>query len=385
MKSEPIKRNEAKIIKLKVGDIQPNPFKKQINKGKLDREQINRLKSNLKELGFMGSLDVVKIKDKYHLVFGHHRLQATKEVFGKDYIISVNVKEHNDDNLLRGMVIENLTQRANEFKEEVENIAAIKNHLEKQKTFLSESDKKVKPNDYKFGRPKGTIDETSGRAISEWLNKNGQVVMEQPRISELLTVHKNLSPELIDEVEKLHRGDADRRGVVLGKSQAVLLSKFEDHKEQKDLRKAMMNSIQQNVRVQSSLLSGYKQLKESDDETDKLLAKKIREGKVDLVAAEKKDAPIIISPTNGKKSLTEELVELKSAASNFACKVDSFRERGLTKRLNEDQAVELMSSLQNTIEEPIKGLWDDIKEGLKNNKDGVINIEFDKKKISKLK
>ena len=102
-------------MKLKISELKPNPFKKQISKGKLNYEQVQKIKQNLDELGFFGSLPVFKKGDKYYLVSGHHRIQALKEKFGKDYKIEVDIKNYNEDQIFRGMVVENLTHRAGEF------------------------------------------------------------------------------------------------------------------------------------------------------------------------------------------------------------------------------------------------------------------------------
>ncbi len=60
-----------------------------------------------------------------------HRIQALKEVYGNNFEIDVVIHKYNDDQLLRGMVIENLTQRAGDFKEEIDNLIAVRNYLKK--------------------------------------------------------------------------------------------------------------------------------------------------------------------------------------------------------------------------------------------------------------
>jgi ParB-like chromosome segregation protein Spo0J len=65
-------------MKIKLCDINSNPFKKDINKGKLNEETIKKIQSNVKELGLMGSLPVFKKENKYYLIAGHHRVEALK-------------------------------------------------------------------------------------------------------------------------------------------------------------------------------------------------------------------------------------------------------------------------------------------------------------------
>ena len=64
------------------------------------------------------------------------------------------------------MVIENLTQRAGEFREEIANLAAIRKWL----IACSESEQ-AKHKDIKGLKDSGSI-----RDIVEWLNKNGEVM-----------------------------------------------------------------------------------------------------------------------------------------------------------------------------------------------------------------
>lgn len=125
-------------MKVKLSQLKSNPFKKEINGGKLDEDTIKKIQVNMDELGLMGSVPVVKRDDKYYLVSHHHRVEALKRKFGKDYEVEIDIKKYSDDQLLRGMVVENLTQRNNEYREEEDNILTIKNYLIKNKILLDD-------------------------------------------------------------------------------------------------------------------------------------------------------------------------------------------------------------------------------------------------------
>jgi len=129
-------------MKLALKDINPNPFKKEINGGKLSETTIAKIKSNIKELGLMGALPVFKKDNKYYLVSGHHRHEALKREFGKDYQIEVIIHNYNDDQALRGMVIENLTQRDTNLTETGANLVAIRKHLRDECPDSGQSSKK---------------------------------------------------------------------------------------------------------------------------------------------------------------------------------------------------------------------------------------------------
>jgi hypothetical protein len=124
-------------MKLKLCDIHPNPMKLKINGGKLNREQIDRIKGNMKELGLMGSIPIFKLKDKYHCVSHHHRIQALKETFGINFEVDVDLKDYNKDKFFKGLVVENLSQRGQSFMEIKEHIAAILEYLEDEKEILT--------------------------------------------------------------------------------------------------------------------------------------------------------------------------------------------------------------------------------------------------------
>ena len=116
-------------MKIKIKDLNPNPFKKEINKGKLNSEIVRKIQANIKELGLMGALPVIKKDKKFHLIAGHHRVEALKQSFGKDYEVECTLHNYSEENILRGMVVENLTQRADELVEVTENLGAIRKFL----------------------------------------------------------------------------------------------------------------------------------------------------------------------------------------------------------------------------------------------------------------
>lgn len=276
-------------MKLKLSELNANPFKKRISKGKLSEVTISKIKSNIKELGLMGALPVFKRNKKYFLISGHHRVEALKRVFGKDFKIEVILHDYDDDQVMRGMVVENLTQRDTDLKETAENLAAIREHL---KSACSDSEQ-AKRKDMKGIRDIGSV-----RDIYDWLNKNGEV-LSIGRISECLNVYDNLSPELIKEVQKTQAGTAKERDEALQETQAIYLAKFDDHKEQKDLMRALKTTRAQRVRDQGRLITKYKEAKQKNPE----IAKEIREGKRDLADVDGMKTSPLMKQSNEEKAL----------------------------------------------------------------------------------
>jgi len=232
-------------MKLKLSELKPNPYKKFINEGKLNEEQIESISKNLDKLGLMGSIPVVKRDDKYYIVNSHHRVEALKRKFGKDYQVEVTLHKYDDAQLLQGMVIENLTQRRNDFREELENVLAVKTYLEKSGVRSSDTCDSL-------GREKHQ-NESQGigaRQISEFLNN----VICKSKVAELLRVYENIPKKLIDEATH-KQGETDAN--TLRYDQLVTLSKLKDKKEINDLAEALKNSRNQRVLDHRNFINQY--------------------------------------------------------------------------------------------------------------------------------
>lgn len=260
-------------MKLKLSELHPNPFKKNINGGKLSEEVISKITANIKELGLMGALPVFKRGNKYFLIAGHHRVEALKRVFGKNFEIEATLHNYNDDQVLRGMVVENLTQRDAELRETAENLAAIRNYLMNVQTLNTHKKLDSK------GRENRQQESGSIRHIHDWLHKNRKSeILPIGRISECLQVYDKLAPELIDQVKKTQASTALERDEALQETQAVYLARFDDHAEQKALAKALKASREQRVRDQGKLITQYKEAKKIEPE----IAREVLAGKRDL-------------------------------------------------------------------------------------------------------
>ncbi len=208
-------------MKLKLSQLNPNPFKKEINKGKLNKEIITRIKSNMKDLGLMGSLPIFKKDNKYFLVAGHHRVQALIETYNSNFEVEVTLHNYSDENVLRGMIVENLTQRADELVEVTENLNAVRKWLklnpknaiisnaEKQGIVFCSTGEQNTKGRWGEGRPeeRGSI-----RNIYSWLSKNGEI-MSVGKISEYLKVYDNLDRRLLKKTIKSSGGEVEEETI----------------------------------------------------------------------------------------------------------------------------------------------------------------------------
>jgi len=281
-------------MKLKISQLKPNPFKKQISKGELNKEQVDKIKANIEELGFFSALPIFKKGDNYHLVAGHHRLQALKEVYGKDYEVEVIVNNYNEDQVFKGMVIENITQRTNDFMELNENIVAIENYLNNHKDVLliirnerfeKDYDRKIKEGQTLRDSRKVYIEanlkrvegkKSSPSDVSFWIDKSSEEVLSHDVINNNLNIFHKLDPELRKGIEKKHdKTFLERADETPNYSQAVYLSGIEGYEEQNKLKKALNKSREQRVRDQGKLVTQYKNAPEEVKE-------QIKKGFIDL-------------------------------------------------------------------------------------------------------
>jgi hypothetical protein len=315
-------------MKLKLSQLKPNPFKKEIHQGKLSQEQVNRIKANIKELGLMGAFPVFKRGSDYFLVNGHHRQEALKQEYGKDFEVECVIHDYTDDKALRGMVIENLTQRNDDFKENVENLVAIRNWLKKNAVREPNRVEEKRKDGRKLGE--NQIQETGSiRNISDWLNKNGEV-MPVTSIQEHLSVHDKLDKDLFNKVEKTHKGSALKRTDenVLSKTQAILLASIEDKKEQKDLAEIMINEKKKDnseaggsaVRSQGKQLTAYKK-------ADEEIKEQVRKGKIEL-----KEVPklVEIKDKEIRNAVIEKEITISQAEDITKINSPKAREKALT-------------------------------------------------------
>jgi hypothetical protein len=264
-------------MKLKLSDLKPNPFKKDINGGKLNEEQILKIQANMADLGLMGALPVFKKGNQYHLISGHHRAEALRRVKGKDFEVEVVVHNYSEENVLRGMVVENLTQRMGEFVEEKENLLLIRAWLKKNVAVHSANSQNKNP------RPQNNPEAGSVRDIAAWLNRKGEV-MSTGKICNILNIADRLAPELQEKVGKASTTSLkNQEEEVLPVKTAEVLATIEDQDEQV----AIANIVMDTEKFPSNLertkaISLFKEL--SPEEKEKVL-----EGKVDLSTARRSD------------------------------------------------------------------------------------------------
>lgn len=291
-----------KTVKVMLKDILPNPFKKDINDGQLDEEQVEKLVEGYEQTVFHENLLARPSpfkEGKFELVYGHHRLEAAKRVYGKDFEMSLHVVDFSDEQMLIDLCRENLVQGAN-FHTELHSVLLSKKWLE-QSTVNSVYTTKDKS---KGGYHTHQSQEIGSRQIADFLSKEGKAI-SHATVSNLLRIQEGLSPELLKKVKK-HSTTADVDDTVTFK-QALQLSSLEKA-EQKPLLEAIKRDHQINGGRAHERIAQYKKAPEE-------IKQAVRKGEINLsdvdkVAVEKKSGVTVIAYQQLVSNFNKELASL---------------------------------------------------------------------------
>jgi len=101
-----LKPNNTKTMKIKLKNIKKNPYR-DLNKFPIDQEKVKKLEKSIEDTDFWDNLLARNINDNIELAYGHHRLEALKNIHGNDFEIDLTVKNINDETMFKIMVNEN--------------------------------------------------------------------------------------------------------------------------------------------------------------------------------------------------------------------------------------------------------------------------------------
>lgn len=110
-------------MKKPIEKIKPNPFRN-FEIYPLGQLQIDKLKGSVKDLGMWAGLPARKVGEGYEIACGHHRLEALIQL-GID-VVDIAVRNYSDDDMIKIMVTENMTQRGHEnFGAVLDSVGAV--------------------------------------------------------------------------------------------------------------------------------------------------------------------------------------------------------------------------------------------------------------------
>lgn len=167
-------------MKIKVGDLKPNPFRRIKSYPICEIKKASLMKS-MRETGFWNNLLARKNdKGEYEIAYGHHRIKAVMKEFGRDYVINIHVQKISDANMIRIMANENDQQYNTSPTVINETVKVAKKFLENNPEFRGETG----------GQPWTA----TSRGIAEFLGGNW---------------HKTKVSDALASIEMLDRGQLD--------------------------------------------------------------------------------------------------------------------------------------------------------------------------------
>ena len=205
-------------MKIKVKDLQPNPYR-EIGKYPIDRNKIESLKRSIQDTTFWDNILVRKHPEeegKYQISYGHHRLETLKELGIKE--VDLPVKNIQDYQMVKIMAEENLEWLTSP-KIVYQTILSVKKYLDdelaKHNTWEDfRSDKSIIPieSEPEFRSVKG---KGIGRlTISKFLGSNFKEWMIQSALSSSKSIQDGiLNKEAVNIIPTLDQADVFRTSV----------------------------------------------------------------------------------------------------------------------------------------------------------------------------
>jgi len=86
--------------------IKPNPFRR-LDQFPLDPLKVEKLKSSISRTDFWDNVIARQRDSHYELAYGHHRIEATRQVKGKDATVNLIVRDLDDTAMLKMMAADN--------------------------------------------------------------------------------------------------------------------------------------------------------------------------------------------------------------------------------------------------------------------------------------
>jgi len=262
-------------MKIKIKELKSNPFKKFISGGRLNQESVERLKESISHGTLPITFSARKVGKENQLCFGHHRIEAFKQVHGKDFEVEVNFVDYNDEKMLVDMVRENINQRDVDYQDKKESVVLAHNWLQSKATSVKRFDSRYIQLGGKSGLKGSKPSEDSYRSVAKFLSKEGKSVSHET-VRNYLKIHFNLDKNIEKKVGKRFNGK--NKGEEKPVWHGITLSNFKDKKEQRDLDKVIESSKEQRRNQMNTLITSYKQLPKKEKED-------IREQKIDIVYA----------------------------------------------------------------------------------------------------
>jgi hypothetical protein len=104
------------LMKIALQDLKPNPYR-DLSRYPIHREKVESLKASIRSTGFWDNVLARKTEDggEFEIAYGHHRLEALKElvreeVIPSDFEVDVPIRKLDDATMIRIMANENMEE-----------------------------------------------------------------------------------------------------------------------------------------------------------------------------------------------------------------------------------------------------------------------------------
>lgn len=119
-------------MKVSLKNLSPNPYR-DFERNPFDPDRVKEHERSIKEHGMWQKLMARKKNREIQIVFGHHRLQALKNLFGEDHEIEVEIVDYDDDQMLKALAAENDPVWNHSIREIDEMVSGAKKFFEDMK------------------------------------------------------------------------------------------------------------------------------------------------------------------------------------------------------------------------------------------------------------
>ena len=206
-------------MKIALKDLGPNPFKKFINEGKLDKEKIELLKESINKDGFWDNVLCRKKNDKYELAYGHHRIEAAKQILGENYEADIPCKDLSDESMLRILGNENTVANQSLTIYQIDQVKITQKFLAEHPQISS---------GWKSGQDKGHGQKPDDAvSISKFL---GEKNWSKSKVADLLRLAQKLHPKILKDLRNVADSGGEYSG--LSVSHGIEISRLPEHKDQ---------------------------------------------------------------------------------------------------------------------------------------------------------
>jgi len=239
-------------MKIALKDLHPNPHKKEINGGKLNPEKLEKLKESIDKDGFWAGIQCREVNGEYQIPFGHHRVEAAKQHFGKDYVIDIPVLKLSDEQMVRMLANENSMQNEEYAIYQVDTVVMTGKFL--QLTTASSSG---------HGSQKD-----SSRAISKFL---GEKNWSHDKVSQYLRMHEQLNPELLKDLKNAPNVGNDKNNFTVSHARSIVRLEPKEQAEVykeikgKDITHREMHDIVTEIENGSSVKEAVRKIEKNRD------------------------------------------------------------------------------------------------------------------------